>query len=115
MPLPDFNADGDLPPGIHHATMDEVIDRFGGSGAARWRCTRSLQHIHDLAKATGQLERFIIFGSYVSNKSAPNDVDVILLMSDAFDPAIVPIESRRLFDHAVAQSRSRDSARAYSG
>jgi len=58
-----------------------------------------------LAKATGQLDRFIVFGSYVSDKAVPNDVDVILVMSDTFEPANAPIESRGLFDHAVAQSR----------
>lgn len=105
MPLPDFNAFGDLPPGIHRATMDEVVIRFGSAGAARLRCTRNLGHIFDLAARTGRLERFVIFGSYVTDKPAPNDVDIILVMSDAFHPEDAPIESRGLFDHAVAQAR----------
>jgi len=105
MPLPAFNADGDLPPGIHRATMEEVADRFGRPGPARQRCTVSLRHILDLARATGQFERMIVFGSYVSEKPSPNDVDVILVMSDVFNPLKVAGESKRLFDHSVAQSR----------
>jgi hypothetical protein len=105
MPLPEFNANGDLPPDVYPATMKEVTARFGGSTTTRRRCTRNLKHIYELAKATGELERFIVFGSYVTSKPAPNDVDVIMVMSDAFDPARVPGESRRVFDHSIAQSR----------
>ena len=31
MPLPPFTATGDLPPGIHRATLAEVLERFGTS------------------------------------------------------------------------------------
>ncbi len=105
MPLPSLNADGDLPPGIHRATMEEVMACFDGQNSARKRCTRNLRHIFELAKATRHLERMIVFGSYVSAKAAPNDVDVILIMSDAFSPTAVDSESRLLFDHAVSQYR----------
>jgi hypothetical protein len=105
MPLPDFNADGDLPPGIHHATMDEVVARFGGPGAARRRCTRNLRHVFNLARTTAQFQRMIVFGSYVTAKASPNDVDVILILSNSFNPLTVAGEARRIFDHAIAQSR----------
>jgi hypothetical protein len=105
MPLPDFNAAGDLPPGIHRATMEEVMARFGGATRARWRCIQNLRHIYGLAESTGDLERFIVFGSFVSNKAEPNDIDVIMLMSDTFQPNRAPIQARGLFDHAVAQAR----------
>jgi hypothetical protein len=29
MPLPAFNENGDLPEGVHKASLDEVIARFG--------------------------------------------------------------------------------------
>jgi hypothetical protein len=35
MPLPDFNAAGDLPEGVHTATLDEVIARFNGQTSKR--------------------------------------------------------------------------------
>jgi hypothetical protein len=35
MPLPEFNSNGDLPEGVHLATLDEVIVRFGTSNFQR--------------------------------------------------------------------------------
>ena len=105
MPLPNFNEVGDLPPGVYRATIDEVLARCGGSSDARQRCTRNLRHIYDLARRTGHLQRLVVFGSYVTDKVAPNDIDVILVMSDQFHPNDVPSELRGLFDHAVAQAR----------
>ena len=105
MPLPDFNAAGDLPPGVHRSTLTEVINRFGSGSDQRRICTQLLVHIVEIAKRTGCLLRFILFGSYVTSKSDPNDVDVVLVMSDSFRLADCPLESRGLFDHSLAEAR----------
>jgi hypothetical protein len=63
-----------------------------------------LERIYSLAAATGYLARFIVFGSFVTDKPEPNDVDVFLLMNDAFDFAQLTGELRLLFDHAAAQA-----------
>jgi hypothetical protein len=105
MPLPDFNANGDLPPGVHRASWTEVMDRFGEKTGQREVCTRRLAHICELARRTDCLQRLVIFGSYVTAKGNPNDVDVILIMDDAFRLENSPMESRALFDHAVSQAR----------
>ncbi|MEW6374226.1 MAG: hypothetical protein AB1502_00340 [Thermodesulfobacteriota bacterium] len=68
-------------------------------------CTLRLSHVHELARRTGHLKRFVVFGSYVTAQPNPNDVDVVLVMADAFRLEECPIESRGLFDHAVAQAR----------
>jgi hypothetical protein len=101
MALPDFNIDGDLPPGVHRASWSEVMQRFGGGVDQRDVCTRRLAHIYELSKRTKCLRRFVIFGSYVTAKMEPNDVDVVLLMDDTFRLEHCPMESRGLFDHAV--------------
>jgi len=105
MPLPNIDETGDLPPGVHPATLDEVQQRFGAVGGQRGTCTRRLSHVYNLAQRTGHVRRFIIFGSYVTAKSDPNDVDVVLVMDDAFRLEDCPIEARGLFDHALAQAR----------
>jgi hypothetical protein len=105
MPLPEFDATGDLPPGVHRAVLDEVLQRFGAMGGQRGVCTRHLSHVYALARRTEYLRRFIIFGSYVTAKPEPNDVDVVLVMDDAFRLEDCPIETRGLFDHAIAQAR----------
>ena len=78
MSLPEFNEYGDLPAGVYQAGWDEVIERFGWGSWQRLRCTRNLGHLRGLAMRTGHLSRFVIFGSYVTAKPDPNDVDVIV-------------------------------------
>ena len=48
------------------------------------------------------LERLILFGSYITAKPDPNDVDIILVMRDDFDVQACDEESQKLFDHPRA-------------
>ena len=102
MPLPEFNEFGDLPEGVYRASFSEVIARFGTGSAQREAVTARLGRIHDLAVETGALDRLILFGSYVSDKLAPNDVDVILVMQDDFRPDRCSPDALPLFDHRRA-------------
>ena len=102
--LPDFDQAGDLPAGIHKATLEEVFARFGASSGQRLQIAERLRRIHTLATQTGQLARFVIFGSFVTDKPAPNDVDIFLLMEDSFDASPLTGESAILFDHLPAQT-----------
>jgi hypothetical protein len=63
-----------------------------------------LERIFLLAQATGHLARFVVFGSFITSKPDPNDVDIFLLMDDNFDVSQLVGESRLLFDHADAQA-----------
>lgn len=83
----------------------EFLERFRGVSDQRRRCTRNVEHIYELAAATKHLHRFVVFGSYVTDKAEPNDVDVILVMDDDFRSTDAPVEVRGLFDHATAQAR----------
>src|SRR5262249_43265060 len=103
MPLPEFDEPGDLPIGVHRATLDEVLTRFGHGTPQRQRVTAQLEHIYALARATGKLLRFVIFGSYVTTKPAPNDIDIILVMRDDFAVAECDEATQPLFDHLRAQ------------
>ena len=46
-----------------------------------------------------------MFGSFVTAKAEPNDIDIILLMEDTFDLATVTGEAALVFQHLEAQSR----------
>ena len=105
VPLPSFNSHGELPEGVHEATLDEVIAQFGSGTPQRQAVTARLLHLYNLVKATNHLERFIIFGSYVTNKPAPNDIDIFLVMAEAFDVNNWEEETRAVFAHAEAQGR----------
>jgi hypothetical protein len=102
--LPQFNEFGDLPTGVYEASFTEVVARFGRGSAQREAVTARLQQIYQLALTTGALDRLIVFGSYVSDNPAPNDVDVILVMRDDFYPALCPQDARVLLDHSRATS-----------
>lgn len=105
MPLPEFNAAGDLPPGVYQATLSEVIERFGSLAGQRAFCAQRLLYIHALAQRTGHLQSLVLFGSFITSKPDPNDVDIVLVMDDAFRLEECPVEARGLFDHALAQAR----------
>ena len=98
---PDFNDNGDLPPGIHQATLAEVIEHFGRGTLQRRIMARRLERIHTLAAQTGHLARFIIFGSFVTAKSDPADIDIFLLMEDSFDAGQLSSETALIFDHVA--------------
>lgn len=101
---PEFNESGDLPIGIHRATLAEVIDHFGRGSFQRAMVAQRLERIYSLANQTGEVARFIIFGSFVTTKISPKDVDVFLLMDDTFDVRKVKGEAAIIFNHMPAQN-----------
>jgi hypothetical protein len=104
MPLPSFTDRGDLPAGVHAASLREVLARFAVGSARRRTVGLRLERIDSVARGTGHLARLIVFGSFVTDKPEPNDVDVFLLMEDSFDASRLGGEERLLFDHAAAQA-----------
>lgn len=103
MALPAFDSRGDLPVGVHPATLTEVRARFGAGPLQRELVTASLLQVYELAKQTGKLLRCVIFGSYVTAKPAPNDVDILLVMTDDFEVSSCDEQTEPLFDHLRAQ------------
>jgi len=77
---PAFNELGDLPIGLYRATLAEVIAHFGHDTAQRMAITARLAHIYALVRHTGSVQRFIIFGSYVTAAPNPRDIDIFLVM-----------------------------------
>ncbi|HEV2912631.1 MAG TPA: hypothetical protein VGX92_04885 [Pyrinomonadaceae bacterium] len=103
MPLPNFNRAGDLPEGLHRATIDETLARFGTGPPKRQAVAVQLRRIYALARETGRLERFIIFGSFITGKPEPNDVDIVLIMRDDFVLGDCDKETGKLFNHMQAE------------
>jgi hypothetical protein len=102
--LPSFNEEGDLPLGVHPSTLAEVLDRFGQGSIRRRAVADRLKRLYHLASSTGHLARFVVFGSFVTAKVEPNDVDVVLLMEDTFDLASVKDEAALVFQHMEADA-----------
>ena len=101
---PEFDNDGDLPAGVHRATLPEVLDHFGRGNIQRRLVARRLERIYAEVLATGHVARFVIFGSFVTGKRGPGDVDIFLLMDDGFDVSEVSASAVVMFDHLAAQT-----------
>lgn len=71
--IPEFNEDGNLPPGIHHAGWDEIAARFGSTPYRRELLQGLRAALAMLARA-GCREAYLD-GSFVTAAVAPGDYD----------------------------------------
>lgn len=71
--IPDFDAEGKLPNGIHWAEWTEVVDKFGLT-AHRKRLLMGLKMALEQLKAAG-CSTFYLDGSFVTAKEHPEDYD----------------------------------------
>lgn len=102
---PEFDDQGDLPAGVYRVHLSDVLQYFGSGSLQRQIVARRLERIYDLAMLTGQVWRFVVFGSFVTAKTSPRDVDIFLLMQDTFDLRLVKDESAIVFDHQAADAQ----------
>jgi hypothetical protein len=73
-----------------------------GGAPQRQALTARLLRIYELVTATGRLDRLILFGSYITSKPEPNDIDVVLVMQNDFEIEACDEVTRALFNHARA-------------
>lgn len=71
--IPSPNAIGELPPGMHAATLEEVEAVLVTTPRRRFLFDGLLRALHNL-QAAG-VRRVFIDGSFVTTKADPNDVD----------------------------------------
>ena len=89
--IPEFDERGYLPPGIHQASLEEVIARFGVQSEVRQAQAESLDWLVPLCKSAGII-RMLINGSFVTDVLEPNDVDCVLLQWPTFDAESFDVE-----------------------
>lgn len=71
--IPEFGADGNLPPGIHWATWDDICSKFGGTTRRRY-LLQGLRSLLESLRRAGCRTAYVD-GSFVSSKSDPDDFD----------------------------------------
>lgn len=71
--IPNFDNNGNLPPGIHYCFWDEFKERFGYTDK-RMRMISNMEAIMLELQAAG-CRNFYINGSFVTRKPIPNDFD----------------------------------------
>lgn len=71
--IPEYDKNGNLPPGVHWATWEEFVERFGTT-SIRLRMIEGLMKAMEQLKAAGA-RTIYINGSFVTSKPNPNDFD----------------------------------------
>ena len=122
MPIPHLNEQGLLPPGIYDCSLEEIGERFGTfqSTDRRPRLNEKLQVFLQQVRSTNLAIAVIVDGSFATNKAAPNDIDLILVLPSSHDlraelaPMAYNVLSRRRvsrrygFDVLVARENTRE-------
>jgi hypothetical protein len=101
--LPPLTTEGFLPPGVYLASLDEIMVVFGGQNAVRRRLAQRLEDILGRVEGTAHLKRAFVWGSFVTAKPEPRDVDVMLVMSAEFRSEFCTPDARQVFDGEVAE------------
>lgn len=103
MPLPEINSDGFLPPGIHAASLRETLARFGVSSPARQQKGELLRLVVEAAQSYPTIKRVLVWGSFVTAKPEPNDLDYSVVVSVYHPRAVIAPQHRRFFLPAEAR------------
>jgi hypothetical protein len=94
MEIPEFQADGNLPPGIHAASLADVEARFGGT-PVRERQLGLMREVVTAAAPYKSIKRVLVWGSFVTSKPEPRDLDYsVVVSSEHFRTSVAP-EHRR--------------------
>ncbi len=97
MNLPQLNVDGYLPPGIYFAELDEVLAQFGTSIPTRQRQGNLLRLIVGSARKYPTIKRVLLWGSFVSAKPEPGDLDYSIIVDPRHPTTTIAPEDRRFF------------------
>lgn len=81
--IPEF-IDGRLPPGLHRASRDEIVERFCSTTAARVGLQVPLDELIVVARESGAIGLYLN-GSFVTDKLGPRDIDAVIVLSRDFD------------------------------
>jgi hypothetical protein len=108
--IPPFDADGDLPQGLHQVVWTAFKERFCifVRSDRRLRLYRQIEQMLEEAQASHIVERILFGGSFVTSKSEPNDFDcIIVLKAETHYAELLPFQ-RRVAD-------TREASRRYGG
>jgi len=64
-----------------------------------------LRALVELGASTGKLRRIFVWGSFVTTKPAPRDLDILLIMDDDFEVERIAPPAREIFDSTRAKLR----------
>jgi hypothetical protein len=103
--IPDFYDGKFLPEGDHLATWGEVVRKFGGNACRRGLCDR-LGAFLLKAKRCG-FRKVYLFGSFISAKEEPGDVDLLWVYERDLDIATIARECQDLLSYTTMKAREK--------
>lgn len=93
--IPDLD-DGVLPEGVHSCTTEEVEQAFGSftRSDCRQRLTQTLRRYIEDARKARIAVAVVVDGSYITAKSEPGDIDLLLALRPDLDLSmeLLPME-----------------------
>lgn len=108
MLLPPFGPEGDLPEGLNHVSIAEFFVHFGSVTSQRVRLAARLQTVLDPVRPYAIVARVIVWGSFVSAKPDPADIDLLWVTLPTFERDRLPVQVGRhpvrLWDRCVIDS-----------
>jgi predicted nucleotidyltransferase len=85
--------------------LDDIGVRFGTITPRRQFLFRRLKLVIDQLLATQSAKKIYLFGSFVSGKASPNDVDLLVIMSAGFSTTRLHGKVLEVFQHDVCRIR----------
>jgi hypothetical protein len=109
MPIPPFQDEGLLPPGLHLADMDEIAERFGKTPPRRKELFERLRVFVELAGHCGALRMFVN-GSFITAKPEPGDVDVVIWLGSKYLELLKLLDKEALRLEEILDTREPEEA-----
>ena len=81
----------------------EFQSRFCSSSLRRVWLSGRLQALLELAATNGKVRRVFIWGSFVTAKTAPRDLDILLIMDEDFEVDEISGPAQAVFDSGRAK------------
>lgn len=98
--IPPFNEDGNLPPGAHESSPAEaeraLVDVFGES-LTRRRLYEGWRERRRLIAALVPIGKEWVYGSFVTLKRDPSDIDVVIFLDGEAMRALSPNDRKQLW------------------
>ena len=91
------------PAGVHVARWPEFESRFCDSCPRRVWLARRLRVLVELAASSGKLLRLFVWGSFVTAKPVPKDLDILLIMGEDFEVEEMDERAGSVFDSVKAR------------
>ena len=108
MPIPDLTTGGILPTGIFDCTLAEVRTRFGSFQGSdrRERLFTKLDELVTAMQRSSLFDLLLLDGSFVTAKSAPNDIDLVAVLRLGHDfERDLPMSEYALVSRALLRRR----------